>query len=174
MDEENRSYIPKKENSLPPIYSQTKTEFKFSDVTNDAALITRLHTETLKFAVQRNFYILVKIVKCKFLYTNLCKQYPTKNNNKYLIFSLTVECCVNKTVINFTTKGLHHVGQDEIIVLLELDESNLIPKDIFLHLNDIYNDADKGNTITELGFSMPKAPNFLGSKEHGGFLCELI
>lgn len=77
---------------------------------------------------------------------------------------------MNKTVINFTTKGLHHVGQDEIVILLELDETNLIPKDIFLHLNDIYNEADKGNTITELGFSMPKGQNFLGSKEHGGFL----
>lgn len=97
-----------------------------------------------------------------------------EQSNNYFLFTLTVKCCVNKTVINFTTKGLHHVGQDEIIVLLELDESNLIPKDIFLHLNDIYNDADKGNTITELGFSMPKAANFLGSKEHGGFLCEFI
>ncbi|XP_063705751.1 zinc finger FYVE domain-containing protein 9 [Culicoides brevitarsis] len=143
-DLDNKSYIPKKENALPPIYSQTKTEYKFTDVVNDVSLITRLHTETLKFAVQRNFYVFVKIVK--------------------------LTCCVNKTVINFTTKGLHHVGQDEIVILLELDESNLIPKDIFLHLNDIYNEADKGNTITELGFSMPKMTNFLGSKEHGGFL----
>jgi len=84
-----------------------------------------------------------------------------------------VTCCVNKTVINFTTKGLQYVGQDEIIILLELDETNLIPQEIFLHLNDIYNEAEKGNTITELGFSMTKSHNFLGSKEHGGFLCEL-
>uniref|UniRef100_A0A336M7I6 CSON013165 protein n=1 Tax=Culicoides sonorensis TaxID=179676 RepID=A0A336M7I6_CULSO len=144
MDPDNKSYIPKKENAIPPIYTQTKTEYKFTDVTNDAALITRLHTETLRFAVQRNFYVFVKVVK--------------------------LVCCVNKTVINFTTKGLHHVGQDEIVILLELDETNLIPKDVFLHLNDIYNEADKGNTITELGFSMPKTQNFLGSKEHGGFL----
>lgn len=65
MDPDNKSYIPKKENALPPIYTQTKTEYKFTDVTNDAALITRLHTETLRFAVQRNFYVLLKIVKCK-------------------------------------------------------------------------------------------------------------
>lgn len=65
MDPDNKSYIPKKENALPPIYTQTKTEYKFTDVTNDAALITRLHTETLRFAVQRNFYVLLKIVKRK-------------------------------------------------------------------------------------------------------------
>lgn len=108
---------------------------------------------------------------------------------------------MNKTVINFTTKGLHHVNQDEIIILLEMDESNCLPKDIFLHLNDIYREAKNGKfilrfsdlnaltnlfifdqiikfitfnllgtTISELGFSMPNHGNFLGSKEHGGFL----
>lgn len=39
---------------------------------------------------------------------------------------------------------MHLVGQDEIVILLELDSSNQLPKDIFLHLNDIYRDADKG------------------------------
>lgn len=68
MDPDNKSYIPKKENALPPVYTQTKTEYKFTDVTNDAALITRLHTETLRFAVQRNFYVFLKIVKCKLIY----------------------------------------------------------------------------------------------------------
>lgn len=57
-----------------------------------------------------------------------------------------------------------------MIFLLELDDSNLIPKDIFLHFNEIYNEADKGNVISELGFTMPSMQNFLGSKEHGGFL----
>lgn len=66
IDEENRSYIPKKENALPPIYSQTKTEFEFTDVNNDAALITRLQTETLQFAIQRNFYVYCKVISRKF------------------------------------------------------------------------------------------------------------
>lgn len=65
---------------------------------------------------------------------------------------------------------MHTVGQDEIVILLEMDASNQLPKDIFLHLNDIYRDADKGITITELGFSMANYSTFLGSKEHGGFL----
>lgn len=68
--------------------------------------------------IQRNFYVLVKIVK--------------------------LSCCINKAVINFTTQGMHLVGQDEIVILLELDTSNQLPKDIFIHLNEIYRDADKG------------------------------
>lgn len=39
---------------------------------------------------------------------------------------------------------MHHVGQDEIIILLEMDDSNQLPRDLFLHLNDIFRDADKG------------------------------
>ena len=54
-------------------------------------------------------------------------------------------CCINKAVINFTTQGMHLVGQDEIVILLELDTSNQLPKDIFIHLNEIYRDSDKGN-----------------------------
>lgn len=50
-------------------------------------------------------------------------------------------------VINFTTQGMHHVGQDEIVILLEMDTSNQVPKDLFLHLNDIYRDADKGKVM---------------------------
>lgn len=55
-----------------------------------------------------------------------------------------MSCCINKAVINFTTQGMHLVGQDEIVILLELDTSNQLPKDIFIHLNEIYRDADKG------------------------------
>lgn len=39
---------------------------------------------------------------------------------------------------------MHYVGQDELIILLELNDVNTLPKDIFLHLNDIYRDADNG------------------------------
>lgn len=39
---------------------------------------------------------------------------------------------------------MHHVGQDEIVILLEMDGSNQLPRDLFLHLNDIFRDADKG------------------------------
>lgn len=36
------------------------------------------------------------------------------------------------------------MGQDEMVILLELDDSNQLPRDLFLHLNDIFRDADKG------------------------------
>lgn len=43
---------------------------------------------------------------------------------------------------------MHHVGQDEIVILLEMDDSNQLPRDLFLHLNDIFRDADKGKNET--------------------------
>lgn len=59
------SYIPIDDDLLPPIYTSTKTEFKFTDVLNNIDLIERLKNETIKFAIQRNFFVLVKIIKCK-------------------------------------------------------------------------------------------------------------
>lgn len=65
IDETNNSYIPKEDNGLPPIYqSTTKMDYKFIDVTNNAQLITRLEQEELKFAIQRNFFVFVKVIKC--------------------------------------------------------------------------------------------------------------
>lgn len=51
---------------LPPICVSTRTEFKFIEVANNAELIERLQTETLKFIIQRNFYVLVKVVQCSY------------------------------------------------------------------------------------------------------------
>lgn len=80
----SRSYIPKEENSLPPIYMTNCTEFQFIDAYNDAQLFQQLHSETLKFAVQRNFYVLVKIVKCK-NYKKLWS--PWIGTNRFLFFA---------------------------------------------------------------------------------------
>ncbi|XP_059608967.1 zinc finger FYVE domain-containing protein 9 [Phlebotomus argentipes] len=143
-DKVTGSYIPKEENLLPPVYIATKTDFRFEDVANNASLIARLKQETLKFAIHRNFHVHLKIID--------------------------LSCCMNRTVFNFTTHGLRFVGQDEMIILLEVDESEQVPKDIFLHLCEIYAEADRGQTITELGFSLASSSTFLGSREHGGFL----
>lgn len=35
---------------------------RYADVSNDAALIRRLQSETLRFALQRNLFVLVRIV----------------------------------------------------------------------------------------------------------------
>lgn len=122
-------------------------------------------------------------------FINICCSLPN---------SFQVSCCINKTVINYTTEGMRLVGQDEIVVLLETD-SNIdqrLPRDIFIHLNEVYRAADNGTTVGELGFSIAgggghlnASPNhvdhhnnipnatpstssspFLGHKEHGGFL----
>lgn len=140
-----KSLIPPEENKLPPIVKQvSKTETKHIEIDNNEALIASLRDGTLTFALQRNFHVLVTIVE--------------------------LSCCINKTVINFTTRGMHFVGQDELVILLELGDSVMLPKDIFVHLNDIFQDADGGSTISELGFSPARMPNFLGSRNHGGFL----
>uniref|UniRef100_A0AAG5CQ60 FYVE-type domain-containing protein n=1 Tax=Anopheles atroparvus TaxID=41427 RepID=A0AAG5CQ60_ANOAO len=140
------SLIPVEENKLPPVLKRlSPTESKLVEIENDASLVEGLREVTLTFAIQKNFHVHVTIVE--------------------------LACCVNRTVINFTTRGLHYVGQDEIIILLELGESRALPRDIFTHLNEIYCEAaTRGHIITELGFSPARTSNFLGSKNHGGFL----
>ncbi len=66
MDERNKSFIPSSGDLLPPIKLPIKTEHKYVDVTNDEALIERLKTDELKFAVQKNFYVICKVIKCKY------------------------------------------------------------------------------------------------------------
>lgn len=96
------------------------------------------------FAVNTNLYVSVKIV--------------------------TLDCCVNRTVWCFTTRGMTSVGQEEIVIVLEsLPEENTPPRDIFVHLNNVFEDASKGNVITELGHSIFNT-SFLDSRDHGGFL----
>jgi hypothetical protein len=76
-----------------------------------------------------------------------------------------VSCCTNKTVFNFSTSGLLTVRQDEIMILLELNDDMLaLPKEVFLHLNEIYSRADKGvAVIKEYGCSQSSSNNFLGA-----------
>lgn len=76
LDEKTRSFIPatpaqtkdkKFDTSLPPILtSVSRTEFRYSEVDNNDQLFERLQNEQLKFIVQRNFYVLVKIIKCEY------------------------------------------------------------------------------------------------------------
>ncbi|XP_053679568.1 zinc finger FYVE domain-containing protein 9 [Anopheles nili] len=139
------SLIPPEENKLPPVLKRiSPTESKLVEIENDHTLLEGLREVTLTFAIQKNFHVLVTIVE--------------------------LACCINRTVINFTTRGLHYIGQDEIIILLVLGDSRTLPKDIFVHLHEVYCEADRGHIITELGFSPARSSSFLGSKNHGGFL----
>lgn len=72
IDPKTNSYIPPStptntsaDSKLPPICISTRCEFKYADVANDEKLMERLQSQQLKFMLQRNFYVLVKIIKCK-------------------------------------------------------------------------------------------------------------
>lgn len=87
---------------------------------------------------------------------------------------------MNRWVLNFTTSGLHHMGSDELIILLEIKAPKqgesvngevALPKDVFQHLYEIYEEAEHARSSThELAFTSPRSANFLGSREHGGFI----
>lgn len=86
------------------------------------------------------------------------------------------------------------MGNDELVIILEFEQSNkiessdtncdagnnntdinnvgnnLIPKDIFVHLNEIYKDAERGITVNELAHTGPRSNVFLGSRNYGGFI----
>uniref|UniRef100_A0A4W4H958 Zinc finger FYVE domain-containing protein n=1 Tax=Electrophorus electricus TaxID=8005 RepID=A0A4W4H958_ELEEL len=66
--------------------------------------------------------------------------------------------------------GLQGVGQKELVFVLErLSEENSLPRDIFNLYISIYQDAQNGKFIEELG-NVTFADKFLESKDHGGFL----
>ncbi|KAM9845229.1 zinc finger FYVE domain-containing protein 9 [Aulostomus maculatus] len=77
---------------------------------------------------------------------------------------------VNRKCWYVTTKGMHAVGQAEVVILLQcLPDEKTIPKDIFTHFVQLYQDALSGNVLSHLSHSF-FTQSFLGSKEHGGFL----
>ncbi|XP_066548547.1 zinc finger FYVE domain-containing protein 9 isoform X1 [Amia ocellicauda] len=77
---------------------------------------------------------------------------------------------VNRKCWCVSTKGMHAVGQAEVVILLQcLPDEKSIPKDVFSHFVQLYQDALTGNVVSNLGHSF-FTQSFLGSKEHGGFL----
>ncbi|KAF6736147.1 Zinc finger FYVE domain-containing protein 9 [Oryzias melastigma] len=77
---------------------------------------------------------------------------------------------VNRKCWYMTTKGMHAVGQAEIVVLIQcLPDEKTIPKDIFTHFVQLYQEALSGNMLSHLSHSF-FTQSFLGSKEHSGFL----
>lgn len=77
---------------------------------------------------------------------------------------------VNRKCWYVTTKGMHAVGQAEVVILLQcLPDEKTIPKDIFTHFVQLYQEALNGNVLSHLSHSF-FTQSFLGSKEHGGFL----
>lgn len=64
------------------------------------------------------------------------------------------------------------VGQDEVVILLvKTDDECLPPRQVFQHLQHLYEQAGKGAPVTSMGHSvLPIGEEFLGSGDHGGFL----
>ncbi|XP_061488971.1 zinc finger FYVE domain-containing protein 9 [Rhineura floridana] len=90
--------------------------------------------------------------------------------NANLLSMVKIVNYVNRKCWCFTTKGMHAVGQSEIVILLQcLPDEKCLPKDIFNHFVQLYRDALAGNVVGNLGHSF-FSQSFLSSKEHGGFL----
>ncbi|KAM7075908.1 zinc finger FYVE domain-containing protein 16 isoform 2-T2 [Ciconia maguari] len=95
-----------------------------------------------------------------------------------LTFILNANLLVNVKLITyssekcwyFSTNGLHGLGQAEIVILLQcLPDEEIFPSEILKLFIDIYKDAMKGRLIRNMD-NITFTENFLGDKEHGGFL----
>ncbi|GCC25510.1 zinc finger FYVE domain-containing protein 9-like [Chiloscyllium punctatum] len=134
------------EHGLPPILISTgvKGDYAVEEQPSQLALMLQLEEggpDPLVFVLNANLLVMVKLVNY-----------------------------VNRKCWSFTTKGMHAVGQAEIIILLQcLPDEKCIPKDIFSHCIQLYQDALAGNVVGDLGHSF-FTQSFLGSREHGGFL----
>lgn len=135
---------------LPPVVVQAPTtgEYVFEDNPDSGKLEQQMRGDgpPVVFAVHKNLTVLVKMVK--------------------------LECCVGVEVWNIATRGLCTVGQEEMVVLLEVAPGEKHPpRDIFAFFHTVYQQANQGNLVTELGHTIFTEPEgFLGSREHGGFL----
>ncbi|KAM9324694.1 zinc finger FYVE domain-containing protein 9 [Gastrophryne carolinensis] len=90
--------------------------------------------------------------------------------NANLLAMVKIVNYVNRKCWCFTTKGMHVVGQAEIVILLQcLPDEKCLPRDIFTHFVELYREALAGSMVGNLGHSFV-SQSFLGSKEHGGFL----
>ncbi|XP_069794766.1 zinc finger FYVE domain-containing protein 9 isoform X2 [Narcine bancroftii] len=133
-------------NGLPPILISTgvKGDYAVEEQPSQISLMLQLEEggpDPLVFVLNANLLVMVKLVNY-----------------------------VNRKCWSFTTKGMHAVGQAEIVILLQcLPDEKCIPKDIFNHCIQLYQDALAGNVVGELGHSF-FTQSFLGSREHGGFL----
>ncbi|XP_077318595.1 zinc finger FYVE domain-containing protein 16 isoform X2 [Lithobates pipiens] len=90
--------------------------------------------------------------------------------NANLLVNVKMVTCASEKCWFFATNGLHGLGQPEIVVVLKcLPDEDIVPKDIFKLMVDIYKDAQKGKYIGNLE-NITFTESFLGSKDHGGVL----
>ncbi|XP_068605397.1 zinc finger FYVE domain-containing protein 9 [Brachionichthys hirsutus] len=138
------SLIP--EDGLPPILISTgvKGDYAVEEQPSEIVLMQQLEEggpDPLVFVLNANLLAMVKLVNY-----------------------------VNRKCWYVTTKGMHAVGQAEVAVLLQcLPDEKTIPKDLFSHFVQLYQEALGGSVLSHLSHAF-FTQSFLGSKEHGGFL----
>ncbi|XP_023263752.1 zinc finger FYVE domain-containing protein 9-like isoform X1 [Seriola lalandi dorsalis] len=131
---------------LPPILTSTgvKGDYTVEEQPSEMLLIHELESgrpKPLVFVLNANLLAMVKLVNY-----------------------------VNRKCWCVTTKGMHAVGQVEVVVLLQcLPEEKSFPKDIFSHFIQLYRDTLTGKVVKHLSLSL-FGSRFLGSEEHAGFL----
>uniref|UniRef100_A0A8C4E225 Zinc finger, FYVE domain containing 9b n=1 Tax=Dicentrarchus labrax TaxID=13489 RepID=A0A8C4E225_DICLA len=131
---------------LPPILTSTgvKGDYTVEEQPSEMLLIQELESgrpKPLVFVLNANLLAMVKLVNY-----------------------------VNRKCWCVTTKGMHAMGQVEVVVLLQcLPEEKSFPKDIFSHFIQLYRDTLTGKVVKHLSLSL-FGSSFLGSEEHAGFL----
>uniref|UniRef100_A0A7N8YI57 Zinc finger, FYVE domain containing 9b n=1 Tax=Mastacembelus armatus TaxID=205130 RepID=A0A7N8YI57_9TELE len=131
---------------LPPILTSTgvKGDYTVEEQPSEMLLIQELESgrpKPLVFVLNANLLAMVKLVNY-----------------------------VNRKCWCMTTKGMHAVGQVEVVVLLQcLPEEKSFPKDIFSHFIQLYRDTLTGQVVKHLSLSQ-FGSRFLGSEDHAGFL----
>ncbi|XP_049324445.1 zinc finger FYVE domain-containing protein 16 isoform X2 [Astyanax mexicanus] len=95
-----------------------------------------------------------------------------------LTFVLNANLVVNVKLVTYcgrkcwclSSNGLQGLGQRELVFIIEcLPEENSLPRDVFSLYINVYQDAQKGKYLEDLG-NVAFTDSFLGSKDHGGFL----
>ncbi|XP_051528391.1 zinc finger FYVE domain-containing protein 9-like isoform X2 [Myxocyprinus asiaticus] len=132
---------------LPPILTSTgvKGDYTLEEKRTESSLLEELErglAEPLVFVLNANLLAVVKIVSY-----------------------------VNRRCWCVMSKGMHAVGQPEVVILLQcLPEEKRFPTDIFNHFIQIYWDAQTaGKLLSHLSHSLVSR-GFLGHNEHSGFL----
>uniref|UniRef100_A0A3P9L5Y2 Zinc finger, FYVE domain containing 9b n=1 Tax=Oryzias latipes TaxID=8090 RepID=A0A3P9L5Y2_ORYLA len=131
---------------LPPILTSTgvKGDYTVEERPSEALLFQELESgrpKPLVFVLNANLLAMVKLVNY-----------------------------VNRKCWCLTTKGMHAMGQVEVVVLLQcLPEEKSFPKDIFSHFLQLYRDTLTGKVVKHLSLFL-FGSQFLGSRDHAGFL----
>lgn len=138
---------PNPPKDLPPILTSTgvKGDYTLEEKRTESSLLEELErglAEPLVFVLNANLLAVVKIVSY-----------------------------VNRRCWCVMSKGMHAVGQPEVVILLQcLPEEKRFPTDIFNHFIQIYWDAQTaGKLLNHLSHSLVSR-GFLGNNEHAGFL----